>query len=161
MTLRPQCTPPLPYTTLFRSHHRLVVLRGDHDVLQVQDDLGDVFLHTGDRGELVQHTVDADAGDRSSRDGGEQGAAQRVAQGVAETGLERLDDEPGAVLVDDVLGQGGALCNEHGDVLSAGVRYMTPCNAPRPSVRTRGSCGGRSLRRDGASAGGSRCAPAG
>ena len=43
----------------------------------------------------------------------EQGAAQRVAERVAEAGLERLDDEPRARVVDDVLGQGGALCNEH------------------------------------------------
>src|SRR5699024_12335391 len=116
----------------------LVVLRGDPDLLRLRAELGGVSLLAGERGELVQRTVDADAGDRGSRDGGEQGAAQRVAQGVAETGLERLDDEPGAVLVDDVLGQGGALCNEHGGVISAGVRYMTPRDAPRPSVRTRG-----------------------
>ena len=42
-----------------------------------------------------------------------QGTAQGVAERVAEAGLQRLDDEPGAVLVDRVLGQGWALCDEH------------------------------------------------
>ena len=40
---------------------RLVVLAGDDELLDVQDDLGDVFLHTGHRRELVQHAFDANA----------------------------------------------------------------------------------------------------
>ena len=70
-------------------------------------------LTPGHGGELVQHAVDPDAGDRGAGDRGEQRAAQRVAEGVAEAGLQRLDDEPGAVLVDDLFGQGGPLCDEH------------------------------------------------
>ena len=76
----------------------LVVLARDDEVLDVQDDLGDIFLDTGNGAELVQHAVDADAGDSSAGDRGEQGAAQRVAEGVTEAGLERLDDEPRAEL---------------------------------------------------------------
>jgi hypothetical protein len=43
-------------------HDGLVVLAGDDQALDVQDDLGDVLLDPGDRGELVEHAVDADAG---------------------------------------------------------------------------------------------------
>ena len=83
-------------------------------------------LTPGHGGELVQDAVDADARDRGAGDGGQQGAAQGVAEGVAEARLERLDDEPRAVVVDDLFGQGGALGDEHVSFLSAGDRYMTP-----------------------------------
>ena len=43
----------------------------------------------------------------------QQGTAQRVAERVAEAGLQRLDDEPRAELVDGLFRQGGALCDEH------------------------------------------------
>jgi hypothetical protein len=79
---------------------RLVVLGGDDQTLDVEDDLGDVLLDPGDRGELVQHTVDADAGDRRAGDARQQGATQGVAEGVAEARLERLDDEARPVLGD-------------------------------------------------------------
>ena len=69
-------------------------------------------LTPGDGGELVQDAVDADAGDRRAGDRRQQGATQRVAEGVAEAGLERLDDEPRAVLVDDLFGEGRALSDE-------------------------------------------------
>src|SRR5699024_11789822 len=53
-------------------HDRLIVLRGDDEVLDVEDDLGDVLLDAGDGAELVQHAVDADRGDRGAGDGGQQ-----------------------------------------------------------------------------------------
>jgi hypothetical protein len=74
---------------------------------------GDVLLDARHGGELVEHAVDADARDRGTRDRGEQGAAQGVAEGVAEAGLEGLDHEPRAVVVDDLFGEGGALCDQH------------------------------------------------
>ena len=83
----------------------LVVLAGDDEALDVQDDLGDVFLDTGNGAELVQNAVDADARDGSAGDRGEQGAAKRVAEGVAEAGLQRLDDEPRAELRDVLFGR--------------------------------------------------------
>ena len=98
---------------------RLVVLGGDDEFLDVEDQVGDVFLHARDGRELVEDTVDPDAGDRGAGNGRQQGATQRVAEGVAEARLQRLDDEPGADVVDDFLGQGGALCNEHGYFLPA------------------------------------------
>ena len=44
--------------------------------------------------ELVLDSVDADARDGGAGDRREQGAAKRVAERVAEAGLEGLDDEP-------------------------------------------------------------------
>jgi hypothetical protein len=82
-------------TLLAQVHHdRLVVLAGDHEVLDVEDEVGDVLFDTGDGAELVQHVGDADGGDGRAGDAREQRTAKRVAEGVAETGLERLDDEP-------------------------------------------------------------------
>jgi hypothetical protein len=92
---------------------RLVALRGDDELLEVQDEVGDVLLDARHGGELVQDAVDPDAGDSSAGDRGQQGAAERVAEGVAETGLERLQDEARAVVADRLLGEGRALCDEH------------------------------------------------
>ena len=92
---------------------RLVVLAGDDELLDVQDDLGDVFLDAGHCRELVQHAFDADAGDGCAGDRRQQGAAKRVAERVAEAWLEGLDDEARANVVDAVFTDGGALCDEH------------------------------------------------
>ena len=101
-------------TLLAQVHdHRLVVLGGHDQFLEVQDDVGHVFLDAGHRRELVQDALDPDAGDGRARDGGQQRAPERVADGVAETRLERLDDEPGPEFVDLLLGKRGALSNEH------------------------------------------------
>src|SRR5512133_789430 len=70
--------------------------RAQAQLLDVEDDVGDVLLHALDGRELVQDAVDLDGRDRGARDGRQQGAAQRVAKGVAEAGLQRLDDEPRA-----------------------------------------------------------------
>ncbi len=91
----------------------LVVLGGDDEALEVQDHLGDVLLDALDGRELVEHRVDLDARDRGTGDRREQGATQRVAERVAEAGLQRLDDEPRTELVDGLFRQGGALCDEH------------------------------------------------
>ena len=93
--------------------HRLVHLGAHDEPLDVEDDLGDVLLVARHGGELVQGALDADAGDSSAGDRGQQGAAQGVAEGVAEARLEGLDDEPRAVVVDDLFGEGGALCDQH------------------------------------------------
>src|SRR5450631_4241276 len=55
-------------------HDGFVVLTGDDQSLDIKDDLGDVFLDAGDRGELVQHAVDAQARHGRTRDAREQGA---------------------------------------------------------------------------------------
>src|SRR4051794_23150846 len=78
----------------------LVVLGGDDKTLQVEDDLGDVFLDALDGRELVQDGVDLDAGDGRTGDGRQEGTTQRVAERVAETRLQGLDDEARTELVD-------------------------------------------------------------
>src|SRR5690606_1812648 len=100
-------------------HHWLVVFGGHDQTLQVEDDVGDVLLHPGDRGELVQDPVDPDRRDGRPRNRREQGSAQRVAERVAEARLERLDGEPGAVVADRLFAEVGTLSDEHVDFLSA------------------------------------------
>jgi hypothetical protein len=73
----------------------------------------------------VQLAIDPDARNRGTGDGGEQGSAEGVSEGVTETGLQRFNDETGAVLGYNFFRQGGALCNEHLGFLSASIRYMT------------------------------------
>ena len=46
----------------------LVGVDVQHQVLQVEDDVGDVFLHTGDGGELVERVVEAELGDGCAGD---------------------------------------------------------------------------------------------
>ena len=106
----------------------LVVLARDDEVLDVQDDLGDILLHTGDGAELVQDAVDADARDGRAGDRREQGATQRVAERVAEAGLQGLDDEAAAELRDLLLGQSGTLCNEHYVFLSVKCPLYDTCS---------------------------------
>src|SRR5262249_5443629 len=74
--------------------HWFVVLRGNDELLEVQDDVSDVLGHPRDRRELLQHYFDPDAGDGHALDRRQQRAADRVADGVAEARLERLDGEP-------------------------------------------------------------------
>jgi hypothetical protein len=62
--------------------------------LTLRMSLGDVLLDAGDRRELVQDAVDPDARDGRAGDARQERATQGVAEGVAEAGLERLDDEP-------------------------------------------------------------------
>jgi hypothetical protein len=69
---------------------------------------------TRDGVELVQRVVEADRGDGRAGDARQQRAAQRVADGVAEAGLERADREPLTVVLFLADGfDGGALNDEH------------------------------------------------
>ncbi|MGC0338571.1 hypothetical protein RKD20_003605 [Streptomyces sp. SLBN-8D4] len=81
------------------------MLRGDDQLLDVEDQVGDVLLDARHGGELMQDTVDADAGDSGTGDRRQEGAAEGVAEGVTEARLQRLDHEPGAEFVDDLFGQ--------------------------------------------------------
>jgi hypothetical protein len=64
-----------------------------HDVLDVEDDVGDVLLHARDGVELVEGLVEADLRDRGAGNRREQRAPKAVAERVAEAGLEGRDDE--------------------------------------------------------------------
>jgi hypothetical protein len=63
-------------------------------LLEVQDDVGDVLVDPLERVELVRRALDLHGGDRGALDRGEQHAPQAVADRVPEAALERLDDEP-------------------------------------------------------------------
>src|SRR5699024_7505799 len=102
-------------------------LGADNEPLEVEDDLGDILLDSGDGGELVQNTVDPDAGDRRARDGRQQRAAKRIAERVAESRLQRLDGELRAVLRDALFRQRRTLRDEHSSIPpTSGDRYLTP-----------------------------------
>src|SRR5581483_1804773 len=75
----------------------------ERHLLQVEDDVGRVFDHSGDGLELVQHAFNFDRGDRCALDRGEQHAPQRIADGGAEAAFEGLRPEA-AVLVAERLG---------------------------------------------------------
>ena len=83
----------------------------DHQELDVQDQVGDVVDHAGDRRELVLDALDLDLGDRAALQAGEQDPPQAVADGVAEAAFEGLDVElaegvgQGLAVADDPAGQ--------------------------------------------------------
>ena len=76
-------------------HHALHALGmlAERDLLDVEDDVGHVLAHAGDRGELVQHAVDMHRGDGRALKRGQQHAAKRVAERQPEAALERLGDD--------------------------------------------------------------------
>ena len=145
---------------------RLVVLAGQDDLLDVQDDLSDIFLHTFDRAELVGDAINTDGRHRCTRNRGQEGTTQGVTQRVAEPGLEGLQGETGAQVADLFFGQDGSLCNEHVYSFLTGARYMTPdvgtCVSRLRECEREGSDVGRDtpsrpqVSRGGASAGGCR-----
>ena len=59
-----------------------------------------VFLQTFQRGVFMQHAVDLDLDDGRTGDRRQQDAPQRIAQCVAVTALQRLDDDLGVVGTD-------------------------------------------------------------
>jgi hypothetical protein len=124
---------------------RFVLLGGDDQVLEIEDDLRDVLDHARDRGELVQVAVDLDRGHCCTWDGRQERTPDRVAQRVAEAGLERLDGETGAVVADDLFGQGGALCDQHFFFLPRTDRYLTVRTSPASDGRGATSACGRDL----------------
>ena len=85
-----------------------------HEVLEVEDDVGDVFLHTLDDVELVQRVVEPHLGDGRAGDRREQRAPQAVAERVAEAGLERGDREALDVAFGLAGFDLGSLDDEHG-----------------------------------------------
>ena len=92
----------------------LFAVRDQHQILEIQDDVGDVLGAAGDGVEFVEGFVEAHLGHCGARDGREQSAAQRVAQRVPESGLERADGEPLLVVLFVVDGlDGGTLDHQH------------------------------------------------
>ena len=71
----------------------LVGRAAQHEILQVEDDVGDVFLHTLDHVELVQRVVETHLRDGRAGNRRQQRATQAVAERVPETGFEGRDRE--------------------------------------------------------------------
>src|SRR5205807_9241486 len=63
------------------------------ELLQVEDDLGHIFLDVRDRAELMRDAVDLDRGHRRAPQRREQHTAQRVAQGGTKARVQGLDVE--------------------------------------------------------------------
>lgn len=78
----------------------VIVQRGEHKTLDVQDDIGDILDDALSRRELMLHTLDLDGGSFRTIQRGEQNAAHAVAQRVAVTAFERLDHETCDSVVD-------------------------------------------------------------
>ena len=76
---------------------RLAVKDAD-ELLQVEDDVGDVLADARKRRELVRDALDLHRGDRGTLQRGEEHTAQRIAERVAEAPIERLDHEDATVL---------------------------------------------------------------
>src|SRR5208283_1051709 len=68
---------------------RQIVVQLDGHLLEVQDDVGRILNHTGDRRELVQHALDFHRGDGRALDGAEQRATQCVSDRGAPTAEKR------------------------------------------------------------------------
>jgi len=66
-------------------------MHAQRDRLEVQQDVDHILLYALDARVLVQHAIDLDLGDGATGHRGQQHAAQRVAEGMAEAALERLD----------------------------------------------------------------------
>src|SRR5690242_7962263 len=77
---------------------RRVAVEDADELLQVEDDVGDVLADARQRRELVRDALELDRGHGGALERGEQHAAQRVAERVAEAAVERLDLEDAAVL---------------------------------------------------------------
>ena len=106
---------------------RVVHVVGQHqgERLEPLHDLVDVLQHALDGLVLVHHAVEAEAPDRAAAQRGEEQAAERVAQGVAEATLQRLEAELGGVGVvvplrhlDEMRANQSSQINGHGHFVS-------------------------------------------
>jgi hypothetical protein len=75
----------------------VTVVQAEHDALEVQHHVDDVFLHAVDRRVLVQDACDRDFGRRVTHHRRQQHTAQRVTQGMPITAFERLESDLGAM----------------------------------------------------------------
>ena len=92
--MSPAVTAPSLFTEM-DARASFVVGRLEFHLLEIEDDVGDVFDHAGEAGEFVWRAFDAHGGDGGAFEGGEQDAAEGIADGVAVTGFKRLGDEFG------------------------------------------------------------------
>jgi hypothetical protein len=104
------------------------------ELLQVQDDVGDVLPDARQRGELVRDAFDLDGGHRRALERREQDAPQRVAERVPEAAVERLDHEPPRALVGVLGDELGHLEVDQGRAGGHGIlsgRFLATISAKR------------------------------
>ena len=89
--------------TVQAEHLGVVGVVFDDEALDAQDDVRDVFHHTGQRHELVVGPGDPYAGDRRAFQAAQEDPPQRVADRGPEAPLERLDGEPAVRRRGDLL----------------------------------------------------------
>ncbi len=143
------------------------------DALQIQDDVGHVLAHAGDRTELVQDVVDLHRGDRRALQRGHQHPSQGIAQRQAEAPLERLGRERGLtrrvvprlhVKLRRLDELGPVLVDRHGPSIPARGPWLRALPRSKKAERDRADTAPRQsamLRRGGAWAGGRRYARSG
>ena len=78
---------------LDRHHLRLLAVIANRNLLEIQNQIGDVVDDAGERAELVQSSVDLDRRNRRSFDRRQQAAPKRIADRRAKAPLERLGQE--------------------------------------------------------------------
>ncbi len=81
-------------------HHALdaVGVLPKRDLLDVEDDVGNVLAHAGNRRELVQHAIDMHRGDGGALQRRQQHAAKRIAEREPKAALKRFGDDRGETL---------------------------------------------------------------
>jgi hypothetical protein len=72
---------------------RLVRIDTKYDLLEIQNQVDDVFNDAFDSRELVLDTVDANRRDGGTRDARQQRASHGVSERITEARLQWLDDE--------------------------------------------------------------------
>ncbi len=146
----------------------------DRDALEVQDDVGDVFTHTCHARKLVQNVVDLHGCDRGALQRRHQDAAQCVAERQTKAALQRFGDQRCLAVrviarldvqllrfdqLSPILVDHASLLNSSSQahVRKRGTPEVQKIAIPGRSEPQPGR--GNSIRRGGASAGGSHCGP--
>ena len=75
-------------------------MHADAEIFQVEQDINDILLHTGDGRVFVQHAVDFDLHHGAAGQGRQKHTPQGVAESVPKAPIQRLQGDPGAALVD-------------------------------------------------------------
>ena len=65
----------------------------NHDVFEIENDVGDIFNDAADGVELVERVIKPNHGDRCAWHRGQEGTTERVSECVAKARLKWLDNE--------------------------------------------------------------------
>ena len=81
--------------TLLRQRHALRAfgMKAQRKLLDIENDVGDILAHAGDRGEFMQHAIDLDSRNSRTLKRRHQNTTKRVAERQAEAALKRFGDD--------------------------------------------------------------------